>query len=66
VEALRAVTGKDLHVTHGLARMGDIKFSYGDASKAADGLGFKANVDMQEGLRSLFEDVKGDFVSDAR
>ena len=66
VDALRTVTGKDLCVTQCPARMGDIRFSYGAASKAADGLGFKANVDMKQGLRSLFEDVKRDFVSDAR
>ncbi len=58
VDALREVTGKDLQVTHGPARVGDIRFSYGDGSRAAEKLGFRADVDIVKGLRMLFETVE--------
>ncbi|MCW4009019.1 MAG: SDR family NAD(P)-dependent oxidoreductase [Candidatus Bathyarchaeota archaeon] len=55
VDALRTVTGKDLHVKYCPSRVGDIRFSYGDGSKAAEELGFTAHVNMLEGLRLLFD-----------
>ncbi len=55
VEVLSKVTSKEMQVKHAPPRVGDIRFSYGDASKAADKLGFRASVDMVEGLKLLFE-----------
>ena len=55
ITALRKVTEKDLPVKHAPARVGDIRFSYGDASKAANKLGFKASVNLPEGLKLLLE-----------
>lgn len=53
VNALRVVTGQKLVATHGPPRVGDVRFSYGDASKASMRLGFKAKVSLQEGLANL-------------
>ena len=55
---LKTVTGKNPKVTHGPARLGDIRSSYGDPSKASEILGFKANVDLAKGLLLLFEEYK--------
>jgi UDP-glucose 4-epimerase len=55
ITALLKVTAKNLPVKHAPARVGDIRFSYGDASKAADKLGFKAIVSLPEGLKLLLE-----------
>ena len=55
VDTLRTVSGSNLRVKHGPARLGDIRFSYGDGSRAAEKLGFKARVDMLKGLKLLFE-----------
>jgi UDP-glucose 4-epimerase len=53
VDALSVVTQRDLDAVHGPPRIGDIRFSYGDASKASIRLGFNANVTLQEGLAHL-------------
>jgi len=53
VEAVRTVTGKKLQVTHGLARVGDIRENYGDPSKAAAKLGFTSKVALTQGLKML-------------
>jgi UDP-glucose 4-epimerase len=57
-ETLKTVTGKNLNVKYGPARLGDIRRSYGDPSKAAGLLGFKANTDLTNGLRMLSEEIK--------
>jgi UDP-glucose 4-epimerase len=53
VGALSVVTQRELDVVHGPPRIGDIRFSYGDASKASIQLGFNAKVTLQEGLANL-------------
>ena len=55
VDVLAKATGKTLRVEHGPARVGDIRFSYGDGSKAAQKIGFKASVNMLNGLKMLLE-----------
>jgi len=57
-DTLKKVTGENPNVKHGPARLGDIRCSYGDPSKAAEKLGFKANVDLTKGLQLLFEEFK--------
>jgi UDP-glucose 4-epimerase len=59
VDTLSSVTGSNLRVEHSPARLGDIRFSYGDGSRAAEKLGFKARVNMLEGLKLLFESASG-------
>jgi len=49
------VTGKKLEINHVAPRLGDIRFSYGDSSKAASRLGFKAKTDLNKGIRLLLE-----------
>jgi UDP-glucose 4-epimerase len=56
VSALRFVTGKDLIVVHGPARVGDIRYSYGDATKAAEKLIFKSNVSLEKGLELILKE----------
>jgi UDP-glucose 4-epimerase len=56
VDALEKVTGKDMRVIRAPARVGDIRFSYGDGSKAAEKLGFKAKIGIASGLRLLLAD----------
>jgi nucleoside-diphosphate-sugar epimerase len=55
---LKTVTGKSLKVKYGPARLGDIRSSYGDPAKAKKNLGFRATVDLTEGLQMLFEELK--------
>jgi UDP-glucose 4-epimerase len=55
LSSLSAVTGKTLQIKHSPARVGDIRFSYGDGSKALDELGFRAQINIQEGLNLLVE-----------
>jgi UDP-glucose 4-epimerase len=54
-DALREVTGRDLRITHAPPRAGDIRFIYGDPSKAAEKLKFKSKTSLQQGLRLLLE-----------
>ena len=55
---LKTVTGKNLNVKYGPARLGDIRSNYGDPAKAAKNLGFRASVDLTKGLQMLFEEFK--------
>jgi nucleoside-diphosphate-sugar epimerase len=55
VEAIQLATGRDLHVVHAPARAGEIRFSYGDPSKASKKLKFNAKVSLQEGLNLLLK-----------
>jgi nucleoside-diphosphate-sugar epimerase len=55
---LKTVTGKNPNVKYGPARLGDIRSSYGDPAKAKENLGFRASVDLTEGLQMLFEEFK--------
>jgi UDP-glucose 4-epimerase len=45
------ITGHDVEVVHAPKRPGDIRLSYLDCSKAEEQLGWKAEVDLEEGLR---------------
>ncbi len=57
VIALGKASGKDLQIIHAPARVGDIRFSYGDGSNAAKKLGFKSEIGVVEGLRRLLSQV---------
>ena len=54
-DTIAAATKQKLQVTHGPARVGDIRHSYGDPTKATNQLGFKAKVTLAEGLKTLLE-----------
>lgn len=58
VATLKTVTGKNPDVEHGPAKLGDIRSSYGDSTKAAEKLGFRASVDLTKGLQNLFEEFQ--------
>lgn len=53
VGTLQNTIGKNLLVRHEKPRKGDIYHSYGDPSKAERMLGFKAKIDLNEGLKIL-------------
>ena len=53
---LKTVTRKNPNIKHGPARLGDIRSSYGDPAKASENLGFRASVNLTEGLQMLFEE----------
>jgi nucleoside-diphosphate-sugar epimerase len=55
---LKTVTGKNPNVKRGPARLGDIRSSYGDPTKAAENFGFRASADLTEGLQMLFDEFK--------
>ncbi len=54
-KAVQVATQKDLPITHEIARQGEIKFSYGDPSKAEERLHFKTKISLSEGLSSLLK-----------
>lgn len=55
VDTLRLVTGRELCIRHGSPRVGDIRNSYGDPTKAMKQLGFKSSTDLLQGLSMLFK-----------
>ena len=55
-ETLLRVMGSDLSVEHGPARaVNGVTRRLADTSKAADGLGFRAEIGLEEGLHSLVD-----------
>ncbi len=55
VDALKKVTGKKISVTHGPPRLGDIRSSYGNPSKAIEQLKFRSKIDLFHGLVQLYK-----------
>ena len=53
IGTLKIETKQKLQVNHGSARVGDIRHSYGDSTKATNQLGFKAKITLAEGLKKL-------------
>ena len=53
VREMATIMAKDPTVEHAPARVGDIVHSRGDASKAAEALGFRARTTLRAGLRDL-------------
>jgi UDP-glucose 4-epimerase len=52
-KAVSELTGLDLGVLHGEPRLGDIKHSCADISKAEELLGYRPRLSLREGLRTL-------------
>ncbi len=50
-QTVAAICGVDAQISHGPARVGDIRISLGDPSKAATVLGVAAETDLETGLR---------------
>lgn len=53
VQALARLSNRVPVVTHGPARPGDIRRSVGSAARAIEGLGLRAEVSLEDGLRTL-------------
>jgi UDP-glucose 4-epimerase len=56
VAILKKIIGQNVSVLHGPARLGDISDNYGNPSKALKGLGFKASVNLSDGLKLLINE----------
>ena len=52
---LAAANVKDVEVRHAAPRLGDVRRNYSDTSKAARMLGWRAEVDLEEGLRRTID-----------
>jgi UDP-glucose 4-epimerase len=59
VEALNQILGKNLVPVHGPARIGDVRHSQADISRAKADLGYAPDVSFQEGLRRTVEAMAG-------
>ena len=55
VEKLNKIIGADLSPTYGPEKIGDVKHSLADISKARKILGFEPEIDFEEGLRRTVE-----------
>ena len=58
VEKINAILGTSLQPTHGAERLGDIKHSFADISKAARMLGYVPQVSLEEGLTRTAETIE--------
>ncbi|HVL30928.1 MAG TPA: SDR family oxidoreductase [Solirubrobacteraceae bacterium] len=58
VAELNAVLGSDLGAQHLPPRPGDVKHSLADVTRAEHELGFRASVELHEGLRRTIEDLQ--------
>ena len=56
-ETVSACLGRKLEVLYGEARLGDVKHSYADISKAENLIGYKPGVTLKNGLRGLLADA---------
>jgi UDP-glucose 4-epimerase len=57
ITALSAAGGRDLGVEHGPARIGDIRESYGDASRTTTVFGLRAETTLRDGLAKTLESL---------
>ena len=57
-EALSIVLNKKLKIKYGCARVGDIKYSYGETIRAKEKLNFQAKTSLIQGLTLLLEENK--------
>ncbi|MDQ0415872.1 UDP-glucose 4-epimerase [Croceifilum oryzae] len=55
IEAFRIASGKDIVVTYGPERAGDIKDSYFNAKKATDTLEWVAKIPLLDGLKQTYQ-----------
>ena len=56
VDSLKIVFGKELRTKHGSPRVGDIRTSYGDPTRAKRKLAFKSKVPLLKGLEILLRE----------
>ncbi|HEX6823375.1 MAG TPA: SDR family oxidoreductase [Candidatus Sulfotelmatobacter sp.] len=62
-KALQPLTSYSGQMKYGPARGGDVKHSLADVSKAEAGLGYRASVDFEEGLRRTVEWYRKEIVA---
>ncbi len=58
VKILQDLTGKTAKISYQPERIGEIKHSYADISKALDILGFNADIDFKEGLKRVLKHIE--------
>lgn len=59
IAALSAAGGRDLNVEYGPARIGDIRESYGDATRATAEFGLRAETPLRDGLAATLASLRG-------
>ena len=52
---LRMLTGSKAEEIHGPAKLGEVRFTYLDASRAGQALGWEPGVSLDEGLKQTVE-----------
>jgi nucleoside-diphosphate-sugar epimerase len=57
---IEALAGVEVERVHTAGRLGDVRMSRADISKARERLGYEPTVDFQEGLRRTFDALSGD------
>jgi UDP-glucose 4-epimerase len=57
-ELCARVAGSELYAEHAPARLGELRRSFLDTTRAAESLGFTAMVDLEDGLRSTWDWVR--------
>jgi UDP-glucose 4-epimerase len=57
-ELCARVAGSDISAEHAPARLGELRRSFLDTTRAAESLGFTAMVDLEDGLRATWEWVE--------
>lgn len=58
IAALSAAGGRDLAVEHGPARIGDIRDSFGDASRTTAAFGIRAETPLRDGLAATLGSLR--------
>lgn len=61
---LRSLLGTDVPVAHADARPGDVDRHFADTTKAARLLGFRATIDLDEGLRRTIDWIRTSGIAD--
>jgi len=59
IAALSAAGGRDLNVEYAPARIGDIRESYGDATRATAEFGLRADTPLRDGLAKTLASLRG-------
>ena len=54
-ELCTKVAGSDIPAEHAPARLGELQRSFLDPTRAAESLGFRAMVELEDGLRATWE-----------
>ena len=60
---MEKVSGVSVGIEYGAERLGDVRDSLADVSKARETFGFNPSIDIESGLREYMEWIKTDTVT---